>query len=62
VVSFSGSLLEENENVYNRVACGGTFDHFHSGHKILLTAAILLATEEVIVGVSGMSFIILLFS
>jgi len=48
----SGVLIDKEEDKYKKVACGGTFDHFHSGHKILLTAAVMLATEEVIVGVS----------
>jgi hypothetical protein len=53
IVDYFGSLLGEEEEKYKRVALGGTFDHFHSGHKILLTSAVLLATNEVIVGVSG---------
>lgn len=35
------------------VALGGTFDHLHSGHKILLSMAAWIATEKVIVGVTG---------
>ncbi|KAI8060290.1 hypothetical protein BC940DRAFT_312229 [Gongronella butleri] len=31
---------------------GGTFDHLHAGHKILLTMTLLLATKDVIVGVT----------
>ncbi|MBW0555990.1 hypothetical protein O181_095705 [Austropuccinia psidii MF-1] len=34
------------------VALGGTFDHLHSGHKILLTMAAWLATHKLIVGIS----------
>lgn len=37
------------------VALGGTFDHLHSGHKILLTMACWLAQRRTIVGVTGMS-------
>jgi bifunctional ADP-heptose synthase (sugar kinase/adenylyltransferase) len=39
--------------VFNRVVIGGTFDHLHAGHKILLTMAALLATKSIVVGVTG---------
>eukprot|EP01147_Barroeca_monosierra_P009586 gene9586-1811_t len=32
---------------------GGSFDHLHSGHKILLTAASLCTTDTVHVGITG---------
>lgn len=35
------------------VALGGTFDHLHAGHKILLTMAASLTTRKLIVGVTG---------
>lgn len=38
---------------YPVVALGGTFDHLHAGHKILLSVAAWLATDKVIVGVTG---------
>jgi len=34
------------------VALGGTFDHLHAGHKILLSMAAWMASEKVIVGVT----------
>ncbi|KAI0256648.1 Nucleotidylyl transferase [Lactifluus subvellereus] len=34
------------------VALGGTFDHLHAGHKILLSMAAWIADEKVIVGVT----------
>lgn len=34
------------------VALGGTFDHLHAGHKILLTMACWLARRRVIVGIT----------
>ncbi|EIW84947.1 Nucleotidylyl transferase [Coniophora puteana RWD-64-598 SS2] len=34
------------------VALGGTFDHLHAGHKILLSMAAWIASEKVIVGVT----------
>ena len=35
------------------VVLGGTFDHLHAGHKILLSMAGLIASEKIIVGVTG---------
>lgn len=37
------------------VALGGTFDHLHAGHKILLSMAAWIARKKVIVGVTGLS-------
>ncbi|OLL26137.1 hypothetical protein NEOLI_003039 [Neolecta irregularis DAH-3] len=34
------------------VAVGGTFDHLHIGHKLLLTATVFLAKKHVFVGVT----------
>lgn len=39
---------------YGRVAAvGGTFDHLHIGHKLLLSMASLCASEELVVGVTA---------
>lgn len=35
------------------VASGGTFDHLHAGHKILLSMAAWIAQKKLIVGVTG---------
>ncbi|CAK0805614.1 unnamed protein product, partial [Prorocentrum cordatum] len=35
------------------VVLGGTFDHLHAGHKVLLSVAAALATASLTVGVSG---------
>ncbi len=37
---------------YAVVALGGTFDHLHVGHKILLTMASIIADRKIIVGVT----------
>ncbi|KAI9030403.1 hypothetical protein DFJ74DRAFT_656470 [Hyaloraphidium curvatum] len=36
---------------YDHVVLGGTFDHLHSGHKILLAMSAWLATKSVTVGI-----------
>ena len=41
------------------VALGGTFDHLHAGHKILLSMAASIATRRIIVGVTGEQFSVL---
>ncbi len=40
---------------YPVVAVGGTFDHLHAGHKILLSMTAWIADEKVVIGVTGMS-------
>jgi len=39
-------------STYPVVALGGTFDHLHSGHKILLSMSAWIAHEKVIIGVT----------
>lgn len=39
---------------YPVVALGGTFDHLHAGHKILLSVAAWIAGRKLIVGVTGL--------
>ena len=41
LVRFKGTVL------------GGTFDHLHQGHKVMLTICALLATEYMWVGITG---------
>lgn len=45
--------ITAGEERMGTVALGGTFDHLHSGHKILLTMACWLAERRTIVGVTG---------
>lgn len=40
-------------NSANVTAVGGTFDHMHDGHKILLLVAVFCAQSLIIVGVTG---------
>ncbi|AYU81765.1 hypothetical protein, conserved [Leishmania donovani] len=42
---------------YKYVAVGGTFDHFHSGHKVLLSTAALHAIQKLRVGVTDASLL-----
>lgn len=43
---------------YNNVVIGGTFDHLHSGHKILLTVAILTCTQKLVIGLTVDSMLV----
>ncbi|EGF99356.1 uncharacterized protein MELLADRAFT_29192, partial [Melampsora larici-populina 98AG31] len=43
---------------FDVVALGGTFDHLHSGHKILLTMASFLSNQKIIVGVTDDNLLI----
>lgn len=41
-----------NEDRVNLVCFGGTFDHLHAGHRLLITAAAILAKHKIVIGVS----------
>jgi hypothetical protein len=38
---------------YEVVALGGTFDHLHAGHKIMLSSAVILAKSHIVIGLTG---------
>lgn len=38
---------------YKRVAIGGTFDHLHVGHKLMLSVAAMLTNSSLICGLTG---------
>lgn len=44
---------DASEWEHDVVAVGGTFDHLHDGHRVLLTVAGYLAKECLIVGITG---------
>ena len=37
---------------YDHVVLGGTFDHIHMGHRLLLTESLLLSRQRLVVGVA----------
>ncbi|KAI9264874.1 hypothetical protein BDA99DRAFT_558985 [Phascolomyces articulosus] len=43
---------DNDGQLFDRVIVGGTFDHIHAGHKILLTMTALLAEKTIYVGVT----------
>lgn len=47
----SNSKIQEGE--YENVILGGTFDHLHAGHKILLSMTAWIASKRVVCGVTG---------
>ena len=51
--NFNLQDISELPSTYPVVALGGTFDHLHSGHKILLSMGAWIAETKLIVGVTG---------
>jgi phosphopantetheine adenylyltransferase len=41
--------------LYPVTALGGTFDHLHAGHKILLSMGAFITSRKLIIGITGMS-------
>lgn len=42
-----------DEKCFNCVALGGTFDHLHSGHKLMLSLAVLISRDRILCGVTA---------
>ena len=38
---------------FDVVGLGGTFDHIHSGHKLMLSSAVLRTNKRIVVGVTS---------
>ncbi|XP_039441653.1 bifunctional coenzyme A synthase [Culex pipiens pallens] len=52
-----GAGLQDGGKMFGNVVLGGTFDRLHGGHKVLLTQAVLLAQERMVVGVTDENMI-----
>ena len=46
-------IRKQNFKQFDAICLGGTFDHMHSGHKILLTQASLLTKRRMLIGVTS---------
>lgn len=44
---------EQSPLMFNTICMGGTFDHMHSGHKLLLTQAVMLTRKKMIIGIAA---------
>ena len=42
-----------DEESFDAVALGGTFDHLHSGHKLMLSLAALLSRDRILCGITA---------
>uniref|UniRef100_A0A2P2I061 Bifunctional coenzyme A synthase n=1 Tax=Hirondellea gigas TaxID=1518452 RepID=A0A2P2I061_9CRUS len=47
-----GSDKIANTKIYKNIVAGGTFDHIHIGHKILITEGLLRCTNKFTIGVA----------
>lgn len=50
-------LIPEGDG-YASVALGGTFDHLHSGHKLMLSLALLLSQKRTTCGITGSEMLV----
>lgn len=51
------SNAADENSMYDHVVIGGTFDHLHSGHKMLISAAILRCKKSLTIGVTDSNMI-----
>lgn len=54
-MEFGKDLDQDSREIkkpYKSVVLGGTFDRLHNGHKVLLSASALAASERVVCGVT----------
>lgn len=56
-VGLDPSMLNTTHNQYDVSALGGTFDHLHDGHKILLSIAAFVTSSKLIVGVTDLELL-----
>ena len=52
-----GDTAQSRFASFRSVVLGGTFDHFHIGHKLLLSTAAFLSSSSVLVGVTSPSML-----
>lgn len=45
--------IPEEEESFQSVALGGTFDHLHSGHKLMLSLASLVSSDRILCGITA---------
>jgi len=48
--------------LYPVTAIGGTFDHLHAGHKILLSMAAWITGQKLIIGITGIDIFTIIMS
>lgn len=53
----SKNSSERSTKKFRVAALGGTFDHIHDGHKILISVAAFLAQRKLIIGITGQALL-----